>query len=79
MTLQEPLGLVTLDRWFSEFGYDYAVLLDGVDISYGCVWFNDETGEACCLKRDSNGQFYRNDCEDNFDEILHGVVRVVKL
>lgn len=78
------VGFVDVDRWHIE-GWNmdgYTVLLDGVDISDGGVWFNDITGEAYCLKRNSRGNFYvklGSDGRELAGHLLRGTVRMVKL
>ncbi len=43
------IGYMDVHRWRAE-GYfpNARVLLNGVDITDRCRWFDDTTGEACC-------------------------------
>lgn len=55
---QRRIGLMDVARWHAEGYYeaDAKVFLDGEDITYGCQWFDDGTGEAQCLEI-VNGEF----------------------
>lgn len=77
----EKVGLMTVERWFAEQRneHGYSVLLDGRDITDGCVWFDDTTGQAEVLKRDSDGHFYSDSSGRNSTrQLLTGKIQVVQ-
>lgn len=70
------VGLMTVERWFAEGRQHQSVLLNGRDITNGCVWFDDRSGEAERLKCDSRGEFYVKD--GGFArEMLRGHIEVI--
>lgn len=76
----QPVGSMTAERWHREGRYarNDRVLLDGQDITDGCAWFDDTEGVAECLRRDADGQFYRDPVHGGaLIERKIGVIRVV--
>lgn len=73
-------GYMDIERWWAgDFNVRGAkVLLNGRDITDGCVWFNDITGEAYCYKRDVSGQCYVDHAADQVaGHVLKGRIEVV--
>lgn len=83
--IRKSYGYVDVDRWFRIPGHErMSVLLDGRDITDGCIWFNDVTGEAECYKRDVAGEFYSEPIDPEYwmpqriaSERLRGRIEVV--
>ena len=70
-------GLMTVRRWQAEGHVGKRVLLNGIDITNVCRWFNDETGEAECFVMGADGNFiYRPEIDDVEKEIRTGVITV---
>lgn len=67
---EKKVGYMDVERWFAEQRNQngYSVLLDGQDITDGCVWFDDRTGQAEVLKRNSSGQFYAEYSKVTYNE-----------
>lgn len=78
-TARKHVGYMDVERWFRENRHHQKVLLNGHDITDGCVWFNDITGEAECFKRNAAGEFYttQNDPNRIASRILRGRIEVV--
>jgi hypothetical protein len=76
------VGYMDYRRWWDEGRNERGdcVLLNGRDITYGCVWFNDETGQAWCMKMDRAGKFYMDphNPDELAAEMLTGSIRVVR-
>lgn len=70
-----PLGLMTIERWFAENRYGQRVVLNGLDVTNRCRWFNDETGEAELLVYDESGAAVI-DGDHMKTELVHGAIEV---
>lgn len=52
--------LLTVENWWNHKreGREYAVMLDGVDITKGCITANDTGGWALVFEVDANGRYF---------------------
>lgn len=72
-------GAMTPDRWHAE-GFharQARVLIDGVDITPRCRWFDDRTGEACVLTGQPPSMVKATGAAEVETRILRGVITVV--
>lgn len=78
---EHKYGYMHYERWFAERFNERgaSVFLNGRDITHGCVWFDDSTGDAECLKTDARGEHYidPNNSYTVASERLKGDIRVV--
>lgn len=72
-------GRVDLAHWRTMPGHEKRrILMNAVDITDRCVWFNDQTHEALCFVLDANG-FARGAQGELVTEHLHGRVTFKEL
>jgi hypothetical protein len=71
-------GYMDVDRWHAMKDWRHKrVLINGRDITDGCKWFDDVTGEACRFLRNANGNFYLGIDGRPATEVLRGEIRVI--
>lgn len=69
-------GAVDFERWRKLGLMGGRVLVDGVDVTDRCRWFNDINGRAECYALNEQGRpFVRDDAAEI--EILHGHIEIV--